>query len=318
MRIAVLSDIHGNLPALKRVLEDAGKRGIDEFIFAGDYCLSGAWPDECIRTLMRISRKVIVRGNEEGYLENLIGKDQSTWTDGQMQISYWCYRNIRQDRLDYVLALPKTAVIERNGVKIHVAHSSADFIGDIEFAKFGPAKLARKYAKTLVTPEILKHDIHEILDADKTFSRSVEELEDGVFVFGHSHIQWSYKSEKKDVLLINPGSCGLPLDAIEESIPYTILTVKKQGVVEAEEIRIPFPKLPYVEKLQAAAQYKEANVWSKVIIKELLTSREHLMYFLQFAEKYANGIGDDRRPFAAETWEGAYEAWEKKADYLTL
>ena len=48
MKIAVISDIHGNLPALEAVLRDAEKRGIAEFIFAGDYCLSGPYPDACI------------------------------------------------------------------------------------------------------------------------------------------------------------------------------------------------------------------------------------------------------------------------------
>ena len=104
MKIAVLSDVHGNCPALRKVLEDAEKRGVDEFIIAGDYCLSGAWPDECIKTLMEIPNKVMIRGNEENYLENLIGKDQSAWTDGQMQISYYCFRYIDPGRLDYILS----------------------------------------------------------------------------------------------------------------------------------------------------------------------------------------------------------------------
>ena len=51
-RFAVVSDIHGNLPALNAVLDDAKSRGISEFVFAGDYCLSGPFPDECIATLM--------------------------------------------------------------------------------------------------------------------------------------------------------------------------------------------------------------------------------------------------------------------------
>ena len=39
MKYAVLSDVHGNCPALLKVLEDAKKRNIDHFIIAGDYCL---------------------------------------------------------------------------------------------------------------------------------------------------------------------------------------------------------------------------------------------------------------------------------------
>ena len=312
MKIAVLSDIHGNLPALCKVLEDAEKRGVDEFIIAGDYCLSGAWPDECIKTLMEIPNKVMIRGNEEGYLENLIGKDQSAWTDGQMQISYYCYRSIKPERLDYILSLPHTAEFERNGVKIYLAHSSVCFIGDYEFGKFGPAKLSKKYACAEVTPELLRKDISEMLDADPAFSEKVNELENGVYIFGHSHIQWSHESRNKPVLLVNPGSCGLPLDAVNDSVPYSILTITDDGKTSVEEIRIPFPMRPYVEELKKTTQYSEAKVWTKVIIKELLTAREHLYYFLSFAERYADGIGDKRRPFAVETWEGAYKAWEEQ------
>ena len=87
MRYAVISDIHGNKPAMDAVLADAKQQGVKDFIFAGDYCLSGPFPDECISMLREIENKTIIRGNEERYLENLIGKDQSKWTDGQMQIS---------------------------------------------------------------------------------------------------------------------------------------------------------------------------------------------------------------------------------------
>nr|MCR5499568.1 metallophosphoesterase [Acetatifactor sp.] len=69
-RFAIISDIHGNLPALVKVLEDIKSRGIEQFIIAGDYCLSGAWPNDCIHTLKEIPKKWIIQGNEERYLEN--------------------------------------------------------------------------------------------------------------------------------------------------------------------------------------------------------------------------------------------------------
>ena len=46
------------------------------------------------------------------------------------------------------------------------------------------------------------------------------------------------------------------------------------------------------------------------MLKELKTKREHLFYFLQFAEEYAMQIGDKQRPFSISTWEKAYELWE--------
>ena len=40
MKYAIISDIHGNLPALNEVIEDARKNGAASYIFVGDYCLS--------------------------------------------------------------------------------------------------------------------------------------------------------------------------------------------------------------------------------------------------------------------------------------
>lgn len=54
MKYAIISDIHGNMPALKLVLEDARKQGADAFLFAGDYCVSAPWFNEvvaCMRSL---------------------------------------------------------------------------------------------------------------------------------------------------------------------------------------------------------------------------------------------------------------------------
>ncbi|MBA2342797.1 MAG: metallophosphoesterase, partial [Thermoleophilaceae bacterium] len=42
--IALLYDIHGNLPALEAVLADAGAAGAERFVLGGDYALFGAWP----------------------------------------------------------------------------------------------------------------------------------------------------------------------------------------------------------------------------------------------------------------------------------
>ena len=96
MWYAIVSDVHGNHPALLKVIEDAQKRKVDAFILAGDYCLSGAWPDECIETIRSLEKKTVVRGNEERYLENLIGKDQAAWTPGKKRLRRGMYKGITE------------------------------------------------------------------------------------------------------------------------------------------------------------------------------------------------------------------------------
>ena len=310
MRLAIVSDVHGNLPALNAVIEDAEREGADQYIFAGDYCLSNPWPDECITRIKNLDHKYSIRGNEEVYIENLIGKDQSTWTDGQMQISYWCYQKISPENRDYMLALPSQLALAFHGVPLHISHSSADFILDSEQGEWNPAKVAERYGDRLIDPSAFRDDIHRYLEGDRQFQERFRALSDGVYIFGHTHIQWSYQSDDGKKVLINPGSCGLPLDCIDKGVPYTLLDISPEGKIEVEERRVPFSKEEYLDVFLQSEQFEKANVWSKVIVKELQTNREHLYFFLRFAEDYAQKIGDIARPFSVSTWEQAFEHWQ--------
>ena len=311
-KYAVIADIHGNWNALCSVLNDARKNGIMDFIFAGDYCLSGASPDHCIATLRSIKNKMIVRGNEEVYLENLIGKDQSKWTDGQLQISYWTFRNVSEYNRDYILSVPHRIDTVENGVGIHVAHKLEEFAGECELRVFGSEIIAKRYAKMTVDQEYVKKDITAFIEGDKLFMDELAALDDGIYIFGHSHIQWSYKVPGREVYLVNPGSCGLPLDGILGSMPYTIISIDDEGSVKIDECRVPMDKEKYIDSLKQTSQYAEARVWTEVIIRELETAKEHIGFFLKFVDEYARSIGDERRPFSIETWEKGYEKWARE------
>ena len=315
MKYAIISDLHGNLPALNAVLEDVSKRGITEFIFAGDYCLSSPYPDQVITAIRNIKNKHVIRGNEEHYLESLVGKDQSQWTDGQMQISYWNYRNISEDNRDYLLSQPVNVDLICDGVNIHITHTIESFIGENEFRLIGPGVLAKRFKGKKIDPGILKKYIISTIENDERFMEEISELEDGIYIFGHSHVQWSYKVPGKDIYLINPGSCGLPLDGIENTLPYTILDIEN-GNVKVEHIRVYFDLVSYSKTLKDSTQFKEANVWTKIIMKELSSSREKITFFIDYVNRYANDIGDNRRPFAVDTWETAYDKWEKSMSYV--
>lgn len=312
MRFAIISDIHGNLPALDAALEDARNNHVDEYIFVGDYCLGNPYPDECIQRIHDLEKAHIIQGNDEKYLENLMGKDQSTWIDGQMQISYYAYRAIHPERLQYLLSMPHTLYFGCHGVDVHVAHSSKAFIADCEHSRWSSSKVARKYREQQVTSASFRVALHHDLDKDDRFQQVMAQLPCGVYIFGHSHIQWSYQSKDGKTVLINPGSCGLPLDGITGSIPYAILDISDAGKMTVEEKRVPFDMESYIDVFTKSDQFAKANVWSKVMIPELRTAREHISFFLRFVEEYAEKIGDKRRPFMLDTWEAAYELWEKQ------
>ena len=309
MKYAIISDIHGNLPALQAVLNDAKNQNVSHYLFAGDYCLSGPWPNECMETIKAIPNKTVIRGNEEKYIEDLVGKDPSKWTDGQMQISYWNYKNIKQDNREYMLQLPHTADFECNGIPVHMAHSSMTFVGTYPFYTWNSVVVANRNTQPGADSQQILDEIHSEWDNDSQFQECVSKLDKGIYIFGHAHIQWSYKVKEKDVYLINPGSCGLPLDGKKDSMPYTILEITDDGKVSIEEKRVPFDKASYINSLRQSDQYKQARVWTELIIEELSTCRERLYFFLAFVKEYAEKIGDERRPYALDTWEKAYEAY---------
>ena len=60
---ALVYDVHGNLPALEAVLDDA--RGVDGFVLGGDYALFGGWPKETIERLNTLPDALWIRGNGE-------------------------------------------------------------------------------------------------------------------------------------------------------------------------------------------------------------------------------------------------------------
>jgi predicted phosphodiesterase len=60
---ALLFDIHGNLPALDAVLEDAHAQGADSWLLGGDYAVFGGWPAETIARLRELPDATWIRGN---------------------------------------------------------------------------------------------------------------------------------------------------------------------------------------------------------------------------------------------------------------
>ena len=64
--LAVLYDIHGNLPALEAVLAHASDA--DEFLLGGDYATAGAWPRETVERLKELDNATWIRGNADRWL----------------------------------------------------------------------------------------------------------------------------------------------------------------------------------------------------------------------------------------------------------
>ena len=70
MRLAIVTDIHGNRHALLAVLEDLQRQGVDDVVFGGDAALFGSRPRECWERVLDLGWHV-VQGNTDRYIANL-------------------------------------------------------------------------------------------------------------------------------------------------------------------------------------------------------------------------------------------------------
>jgi predicted phosphodiesterase len=170
--LAVLYDIHGNLPALEAVLADAEDADADRFLLGGDYGTPSPWPHETLARLRELPEATWIRGNGERWLREPpeISMVIQAYEDFEGVLS--------DEEIDRLYGLPQSA--ELDGILyVHGSPSS-----DVE--SFAP------------NPE----------DGEERLLGSVR---DRTIVFGHSHQQFR-RSGRDGTDLVNPGSVGMPLD----------------------------------------------------------------------------------------------------------
>ena len=171
--LGILYDIHGNLPALERVLRDAGELDVDRWLLGGDYGTPSPWPDETLARLKELPNATWIRGNGERWLR------QPPLDRPEVMETYDLFRGSFDDEfVDWLYGLPAQAELDGN---LYV-HGSP--LSDVE--SFPPQPSA---------------DDERMLDG----------VRDRTVVFGHSHQQFR-RSGPNGTQLVNPGSAGMPLD----------------------------------------------------------------------------------------------------------
>ncbi|HLM09196.1 MAG TPA: metallophosphoesterase family protein [Thermoleophilaceae bacterium] len=106
MRIALLSDVHGNLPAFEAVLRDAESAGAEELWCLGDLVGYGAQPDECV-ALARKRCTVCLAGNHDLVVTGDI--PISDFSESAAAAARWTQDNISPESLSFLRALAASA-----------------------------------------------------------------------------------------------------------------------------------------------------------------------------------------------------------------
>ncbi len=176
MTVAILYDVHGNLPALEAVLDDAAQAGIEGFVLGGDYALFGPAPLDTVSRLRELPGEV-------------------TWIRGN--VDRWCF-DPQSAPDDEVLRGAISACRDALGTPLVEELGSLDeqaVLGSVRFCHGSPLSDIRSFM-----PQAGEDD-NELLAG--VGERRV--------VFGHTHLPFR-RVVDDGVELFNPGSVGFPFD----------------------------------------------------------------------------------------------------------
>lgn len=218
--LALIYDIHGNLPALEAVLDDAERRGATRWLVGGDVSAFGGWPSQTVERVAALEQVAWIRGNWE------------RWT---------------ADRS----AMPENPLLHA------VADVVADELGAERVTALGALPAGLAIAADPAGPTHAWHGspVSDVRSFTPTPADDEAELLEGVterrLLFGHTHLPFrriALRGDAPPVELINPGSVGLPFDG-DQRAGYGLL--HDDGRLELH--RIPYNVELAVEGVMALA-----------------------------------------------------------------
>lgn len=173
MKAAVLSDIHGNLPALQAVLDDFPP--IDVCICCGD--VVGYYPDaEAVCNILKDQNTFLVRGNHDAYVTG--GMFPKMEKANAYKVA-WTRKNLSKKNLMWLASLPVEMIFFWDEVKIILRHASP-------------------------------WDEETYLYPDSKRLTDINLKKDEFLFLGHTHHPMWIKAG--DGMILNPGSVGQPRD----------------------------------------------------------------------------------------------------------
>jgi putative phosphoesterase len=208
MRIAIFSDIHGNLVGLDACLADLQNQGgADAIVGAGDFCMDGPKPKKVLQRLQEIGAQCI-RGNTDRYLFAQSEEEMSGCDDSDRRQALWQRSELGEKQLAWLRELPFSLRFGEDGNQLLVVHANPTTDED-----------------------------HLWPDAeDETLERLIGNETAGTIAFGHLHIPYARMWRGK--LLVNVASAGLPKDG-DPRASYAIFT-QRAGGWEVKHRRVAF------------------------------------------------------------------------------
>lgn len=233
MKIALLSDIHANLPAFEAVLEDLKNQNPDAVYCLGDLVGYNVWPNQVIG-LVRKHGIATIAGNHDLKVSTVLSSEGDC---GKDENSEYAYKLVGNKERDYLLTLPRHLRLEfqinDQQLNMLLVHGSPRSINEYLLQE-----LSEDYMVELVKE--FKADILCFGHSHKPYHRIINSGQDGSDHFHH---------------LINTGSVGKPKDGDARAC-YVLLTIDQSaGFTSKDTVQVEFVRVKYdVEKAAQAVE----------------------------------------------------------------
>jgi putative phosphoesterase len=184
-KIAIVSDIHANIIALKIFLDYLKKSfNASDILNLGDFIQIGPHPREVTEIILNDKRFINILGNNE---VSILNRDPTTFDENEFSHQDWTIKQLGPDTVRKLGQLSKSNILTINEKKILMIHS-------------------RPYSTTAMP--LLYHG-----KSLEEFVSDYDGYAADLILFGHTHIQAMIKL-REDKTFINPGSLGCSKDSM--------------------------------------------------------------------------------------------------------
>lgn len=242
MKIAVLSDIHGNYVALKACLDVALAQGIDTFVFLGDYVAEFPYPQRTLEILYEMRDKYtcyFIRGNKEDYWITRKYDKDCIWRDGNHTVGamHYTYEHQTEKDISFYQSLKHCETIQIPGaVDLVICHGSPDS-NTQKLQKDNEA--TRKYLEESPYPYI---------------------------IYGHIHRQGIIECGR--VKAINPGAVGVPAGSGGKT---QFMILHQEGIEWREEFySLDYDRERVLKEIDESGLMEIAPYWTRVTKKLIM------------------------------------------------
>lgn len=248
-RLAVLADIHGNIPALEAVIADMAAFDVDHVVVAGDVI---NWGPQSAAAVERVTRAgwAVIRGNNEFYLlDYQTAREPDAWRDYEM--TPYLHRQLAGHWQNVIAAWPDTISLRYpDAPPVRVWHGSPRNASEGIFDSMPDSEITEILAGTPETTVIA----------------------------AHTHLALDRQAGRWRVL--NPGSVGAPIDG-REGASYLLLDAR-DGDWHATPRRIAYDTAPLFDAFAREGFAEQCGVTGQLVMREFRTARLHVLPFMRW------------------------------------